>query len=71
MESKTDATIHEIVFNYTNWRGETSIRRVHPQNIWFGESEWHSGAQWFLRGLDLEKNQLRDFALTDIVFVKG
>ncbi|SFQ14753.1 hypothetical protein SAMN05421853_102128 [Roseivivax halotolerans] len=58
----------ELVFNYRNWRGTESTRRVLPKRIWFGESEWHSGPQWFMQALDLEKNEIRDFALVDMVF---
>ncbi|MFN8684259.1 WYL domain-containing protein [Paracoccus sp. P2] len=58
----------ELVFIYKNWRGETSQRRVEPEGIWFGETEWHSGQQWFLRGVDIDKGEIRDFALVDIQF---
>ena len=58
----------ELVFMYKNWRGETSQRRIVPEKIWFGETEWHPGQQWFLRGLDAEKREVRDFALSDIQF---
>ena len=51
---------------YTNWRGETRERTITPQFIWYGESEYHKGKQWFLRAIDLEKADVRDFALADI-----
>jgi len=57
-----------IRFQYKNWRGELSIRTVLPENIWFGSSEWHPSDQWFMRALDVEKGETRDFALQDIVF---
>ncbi len=60
----------EIIFEYRNWRGDVSIRRVLPQRIWFGATEWHPGAQWLLEAFDLEKNEVRDFALCDITFVR-
>ncbi|MER9867382.1 WYL domain-containing protein [Mesorhizobium sp. M0136] len=58
----------ELVFNYTNWRGDQSVRRIVPVKIWYGTTDWHPEAQWFLQGTDLDKSELRDFALKDIVF---
>lgn len=63
-----ETSTRELQFTYRNWRGETSRRRVLPERIWFGETEWHAGQQWFLRGLDIDKNEPRDFALSDIDF---
>lgn len=51
---------------YTNWRGETSERLIIPIKIWFGSTKWHNDKQWFIRALDVEKNEERDFALKDI-----
>lgn len=51
---------------YTNWRGETTIRTIQPMSIWFGNTKWHSLDQWFLHALDVDKGEERDFALTDI-----
>jgi predicted DNA-binding transcriptional regulator YafY len=65
MESSASKT---IVFRYTNWRGEVSSRKVLPQGLWFGSTEWHPTEQWFLRGQDVEKGEVRDFALQDIEF---
>lgn len=51
---------------YTNYRGETNVRKIVPQRVWFGESDWHRGPQWFLEAVDLEKNAERSFALKDV-----
>ena len=51
---------------YTNYRGETSLRTIVPDKIWFGTTEWHPGSQWLLDALDLEKGQNRSFAMKDI-----
>lgn len=59
----------EITFKYKNWRGDTAVRTVIPQNIWYGESQWHSGFQWFMRAHDIEKGEIRDFALADMSFL--
>ena len=65
-----DSMERHIVFRYTNWRGETATRTVLPHKIWFGSTEWHPEEQWFLTGEDVEKGEIRDFALVDIVFEK-
>ncbi|WP_458524386.1 WYL domain-containing protein [Paracoccus aminovorans] len=57
-----------MTFSYKNWRGESATRRVRPLRMWFGSTEWHSEPQWFLEALDIDKNQVRDFALVDISF---
>jgi predicted DNA-binding transcriptional regulator YafY len=51
---------------YTNYRGETSVRRVIPQRIWFGATDWHPEEQWMLEAMDLDKQAERSFALKDI-----
>jgi len=51
---------------YKNWKGETRWRRVVPQIIWFGASPYHPAQQWFMKALDLEKQEVRDFAMRDI-----
>lgn len=56
----------EISIVYTNYRGETSVRRIVPEKIWFGSTEWHPEEQWLLDAVDLEKNAPRSFALKDI-----
>lgn len=57
-------------FTYKNYRGETSEREVivhHVRNI---STEWHPEKQWILTALDVEKNQLRDFAMRDMSNVR-
>src|SRR5947208_5284684 len=51
---------------YMNYRGETALRRVLPQRIWFGTTEWHPEDQWVLDAIDLEKQVERSFAMKDI-----
>lgn len=60
----------ELAFSYTNWRGETAPRRVKPLRLWFGNTEWHPENQWFMEAEDLDKGELRDFALRDMVFAR-
>lgn len=56
----------DLVFLYTNWKGETGVRRVKPLEIFFGQNEWHKEAQWLLKAFDYEKKALRFFALKDM-----
>ena len=51
---------------YTNWKGETGIRKIIPKKIWFGRTKWHPEDQWLLHAVDVEKNEMRDFAMKDI-----
>lgn len=50
---------------YTNYRGETDVRIITPQRVWYGSTEWHPEPQWLLTAFDHEKQANRDFALTD------
>ena len=57
----------EIVrIRYTNYRGETSLRRILPKAIRFAATEWHPEPQWLLDAIDLDKNVERSFAMKDI-----
>lgn len=64
MKNNNKDKIIEII--YTNYRGETSNRKIIPQNIWFGETEWHPQKQWLLDAFDINKNANRSFAMKDI-----
>ncbi len=59
-----DSKVVEIL--YTNYKGETTRRRVLPEKIWFGSTEWHKEEQWLLDAHDINKNALRNFAMKDI-----
>lgn len=56
----------EINICYTNYRGETSIRKIIPIKIWFGKTDWHPEDQWLLDATDVEKNAVRSFSMKDI-----
>jgi len=51
---------------YTNWEGETSYRNIHPIDIKFRSSRWHGEPQWLLIVKDLDKEEMREFAMKDI-----
>ena len=55
-----------IVIEYTNHRDEFSRRSIQPISISFGANEWHKEAQWLLKAFDLDKQQIRYFAMKDI-----
>lgn len=56
-----------VGFVYRNWRGEVAERRVEIRGLWYGSTEWHPEPQWFLKAVDLDKHESRDFALRDIM----
>jgi hypothetical protein len=53
------------VISYTNYRGETSVRRIIPKSVRFGSTEWHPEPQWLLLAWDDDKQADREFALKD------
>lgn len=60
--------IPPVVIDYTNHRGERSLRTISPtaNPIFYGSTTWHTEEQWLLEAWDLEKGQLRTFAVKDI-----
>jgi hypothetical protein len=61
----------EISMVYRNYEGKIGDRTIIPRALWFGETEWHKGAQWLLRAFDVDKGAERDFALSDANFSAG
>lgn len=61
-----------IKFFYKNWRGECGYRTINGAPMfWYGESKYHEGPQWFIKAYDVDKQDIRDFAVLDIIeFVK-
>ncbi len=60
-----------LSFSYTNWRGETALRRVEVITIWFGSTKWHPDKQWLMRAIDVDRGEARDFAMKDMRDVVG
>lgn len=56
----------DVEIDYTNYRGERTIRHILPLAWRFGHTEYHTEDQWLLRALDLDKQALRDYAVADI-----
>ena len=55
-----------LEFDYTNYRGEESYRKVVAHSVYYGKSEWHPDPQWLMRAIDIEKNEFRDFTMKDM-----
>lgn len=55
-----------LIFTYRNWRGEVATRRAIPQHVYFGATEWHPEPQWLMRAFDVDKGEVRDFAMRDM-----
>lgn len=53
-------------FRYTNYKGETEMRRVIPHCLRFGRTEHHPENQWLLECYDCQRNAPRTFTLKDI-----
>lgn len=51
---------------YTNWKGVTRERTIVAKELYLGQTEYHPDEQWILRAVDLEKDEVRDFALADL-----
>lgn len=62
----TPAEVGVVSIDYTNWRGERSIRRVLPVTFKFGANEWHKDPQWLMLAYDLDKQADRWFAMAGI-----
>lgn len=55
-----------VKIDYTNHRGERSVRMIQPRAIAFDMTEWHPDQQWLLEAYDVEKGAGRTFAMKDI-----
>lgn len=55
-----------LIFPYTNYKGDYSIRTATFVGIEYGSNEQYPEPQWFIRTWDLDKNAARSFALAKI-----
>jgi hypothetical protein len=51
---------------YQNHRGETGMRRIIPDGIWFGSTEHHPEEGWILDCWDLDKGERRSYSLSGL-----
>ena len=56
----------QVEILYTNYKGETRMRKIIPLNIEYKSTEWHKEEQWLLNAFDVAKQVDRSFALKDI-----
>ncbi len=59
--------VQPLTFTYSNHKGITSSRKVMPINLYWGSTEYHEEYQWLLKAFDLDKNEIRVFAVRDII----
>lgn len=52
--------------NYINHRGSTQERFIVPLELFYGETKWHKGEQWFVRAFCLRSQDVRCFPLSGI-----
>ena len=61
---------HIVHIDYTNWRGERSIRPIEPFDLVYKKSPYHEKKQWFIEafdvGADKDYDEPKDFALANI-----
>lgn len=55
-----------VQFSYMNYKGEFRRRKAVMIGIYWGSNQWHPEPQWLVQGEDLEKGELRTYALKDI-----
>lgn len=55
-----------LEFDYENYKGNTSHRRVQLIGLDYGSNEWYPEDQWFARCYDFDKKDFRSFALAKI-----
>lgn len=55
-----------ISFDYINYRGEDSARNARVTNVYIGSTEYHTGEQWLVDAIDLDKDEWRVFAAKDM-----
>ena len=56
-----------IRVRYKNYKGDESIRTIRPRNLYFGSNKWHPEPQWLLDAYDIQKMEMRTFALKDMI----
>lgn len=56
-----------VIFTYKNYRGKVSERKVSNAIIERGDSPYHGKDVLLLKAFDLDKQQHRDFLVSDII----
>ena len=63
------STTQVLRFSYRNWRGEIADRSVVPIRTSVASSRYHNGGKpcWIMTAWDNDKNDIREFKLSDII----
>jgi len=56
---------------YKNYKDVESTRNIVPINVFYGATGWHPAPQWFLKAWDIDKGEIRDFAMKDIISISA
>jgi len=58
----------ELTFLYTNYKGETALRKVVTPSLTYGISEYHNNGEpcWLLVAFDVTKGDWRSFDFSSI-----
>lgn len=59
-----------IEFDYTNYRGEKGQRKAMFESIYWGSNEYHTKQQFLVSARDLDKQQNRTFAASEMENLK-
>lgn len=57
---------HDVVIEYTSWRGRKSTRRIRPISFSFGATKWHAEPQYLIKAFCYEKGRELEFAMSGI-----
>jgi predicted DNA-binding transcriptional regulator YafY len=75
VNAPSDRQISEevVLIDYTNWRGDRSMRRIVPVSLKFETNNFHVGEgwSWFLLAWDVDRAAYRVFSMRKIHEWKG
>lgn len=57
----------KLKFYYKNYKGKFGYRTVQDPSIYFGSTNHHKEEQWLLRAFDIDKQDIRIYAVKDII----
>lgn len=58
-----------ILFEYTNYKGEWSVRNALVLDVLYGSNKYHPEKQFLIHARDLNKNEIRYFAMKDMKII--
>jgi len=60
-----------IKVKYKNWNCEIGIRTIIPVSVYYGHTDYYKENQWLMDVFDVDKDDLRTYAMMDIIeFIK-